>query len=83
MSIGSPLYMSPEGFVNNIYGPKTDVWAFGVLIYELLHGYTPYSNCKTETELRQSLSIPIGRGQIRADVSNDLREVILACMEVD
>lgn len=33
MSIGSPLYMSPEGFVNNIYGPKTDVWAFGVLIY--------------------------------------------------
>jgi len=30
--------MSPEGFIENIYGPKTDIWAFGVLIYELLHG---------------------------------------------
>jgi len=25
--------MSPEGFIHNIYGPKTDVWAFGVMIY--------------------------------------------------
>ncbi len=30
--------MSPEGFIDNVYGPKTDIWAFGVLIYELLHG---------------------------------------------
>jgi serine/threonine protein kinase len=33
--------------------------------------------------LRQSLSIPIGKGQIKAEVSSDLKEVILACMEVD
>jgi serine/threonine protein kinase len=33
INIGSPIYMSPEGFINNIYGPKTDVWAFGVMIY--------------------------------------------------
>lgn len=39
--------MSPEGFNENIYGPKTDIWAFGVLIYELLHGETPYNLCKT------------------------------------
>jgi serine/threonine protein kinase len=37
-SIGSPAYMAPEGLLHNIYGPKTDVWAFGLLIYELLHG---------------------------------------------
>lgn len=33
INIGSPIYMSPEGFIDNIYGPKTDIWAFGVLIY--------------------------------------------------
>ncbi len=33
INIGSPIYMSPEGLLNNIYGPKTDVWAFGILIY--------------------------------------------------
>ena len=31
--IGSPLYMSPEGLIQNVYGPKTDIWAFGILIY--------------------------------------------------
>lgn len=33
INIGSPIYMSPEGLINNVYGPKTDVWAFGVFIY--------------------------------------------------
>lgn len=32
-SIGSPAYMSPEGLLSNIYGPKTDVWAFGILVF--------------------------------------------------
>ena len=37
LNIGSPLYMAPEGILQNMYGPKTDVWAFGVLTYELYH----------------------------------------------
>ena len=37
--------MSPEGFLNYIYDPKTDVWVFGI---ELLHGKTPFSHCKDE-----------------------------------
>jgi serine/threonine protein kinase len=33
LDIGSPLYMSPEGMIDHIYGMKTDIWAFGVIIY--------------------------------------------------
>lgn len=44
-SIGSPAYMSPEGLLDNIYGPKTDVWAFGILVYEILHGFSPFHLC--------------------------------------
>lgn len=40
--------MSPEGIKHNVYGPKTDVWAFGIFVYELLHGKTPYSHCTKE-----------------------------------
>ena len=49
INIGSPIYMAPEGLIQNIYGPKTDVWAFGILIYEILHGETPFANCRTES----------------------------------
>jgi SNF-related kinase len=48
INIGSPIYMSPEGLIDNVYGPKTDIWAFGMLIFELLHGETPFSHCKSE-----------------------------------
>ena len=33
IKIGSPIYMSPEGLLLNEYGPKTDVWSFGILVY--------------------------------------------------
>lgn len=48
INIGSPIYMSPEGLIDNIYGPKTDIWSFGILIFEMLHGETPFSHCKSE-----------------------------------
>lgn len=83
INIGSPIYMSPEGYIDNVYGPKTDIWAFGILIYQLLHGQTPYSHCKSENELKYNLSIPIGWSQLKAQLSTDIKEVILKCLEVD
>ncbi len=31
--VGSPIYMAPEALLKNIYSSKTDVWAFGLLLY--------------------------------------------------
>jgi len=62
--------MSPEGFINNVYGPKSDVWALGVLIFELLHGETPFSACRTENELKHALSIPISKKKFKHELSN-------------
>ena len=45
-SVGSPLYMSPEALKRNIYTVKNDIWSIGVIIYELLHGETPWE-CRT------------------------------------
>lgn len=47
INIGSPIYMSPEGLLQNCYGPKTDVWAFGIFLYEILHGDTPLAFCQS------------------------------------
>lgn len=60
-NVGSPIYMPPEALNDNKYSFKSDIWAIGVIFYELLTGKTPW-RAKTEKELgRQLLSVPIDR----------------------
>ena len=44
-SIGTPLYMSPEqaGGIQEDIGPRSDLWAIGVILYECLTGTTPFT----------------------------------------
>lgn len=39
---GSPMYMSPEILRLNKYTNKTDLWSFGIILYELLVGHVPF-----------------------------------------
>ncbi len=41
---GTLEYMAPEMLTSNpSYGSQVDVWALGVLLYELRHGQSPFS----------------------------------------
>ena len=39
---GTPYYLSPEICQGNPYGPQNDLWATGVLVYELLTLRRPF-----------------------------------------
>lgn len=75
--------MSPEALIDHIYGPKTDVWAFGVFMYEILHGDTPLGFCQSEPELRMHVRTPIRPEAINARVSYELKDLIFRCLDVD
>ena len=38
--------MPPEALTRNLYSSKTDVWAFGILIYEIFHGESPFAKSR-------------------------------------
>lgn len=40
---GTPIYMSPELLVDCNYNMKADLWSFGIIMYEILHGTNPYN----------------------------------------
>lgn len=57
---GSPAYMAPERFYGR-YSPESDLYAVGVLLYELVSGQRPFSGMPIEVmkaHLNQPLRMP-------------------------
>ena len=40
---GSPMYMAPEIIIKNGYNYNSDLWSVGIILYEMIHGYTPFN----------------------------------------
>eukprot|EP00898_Chlorokybus_atmophyticus_P005548 jgi/Chlat1/5995/Chrsp4S06191 len=43
---GTPDYLCPEVLQNTGHGKPVDFWAFGVLLFEMLAGYAPFTDSK-------------------------------------
>ena len=65
--IGSIDYTAPEVLRGGQRTFKSDWWSFGIILYEMIYGFTPFaSNSKNETVLRivnwkKALRIPAGQ----------------------
>ena len=42
--VGTPLYASPEMLSCSISGLYTDLWALGVIVYQLFNGEVPWKS---------------------------------------
>ncbi|OWK47523.1 Serine/threonine protein kinase PrkC, regulator of stationary phase [Fimbriiglobus ruber] len=82
--LGTPGYMAPEqaaGRVQEI-GPRTDIYALGAVLYEMLTGRPPFEADTREQMVRQILhDEPTPPTRILADLPRDLETVCLKCLE--
>jgi eukaryotic-like serine/threonine-protein kinase len=53
-SAGSPPYMAPEHIAGKAFGPEADVYAMGVILFEMLTGERPFK-AETSFELMQRI----------------------------
>ncbi len=82
-ALGSPLYMSPEamGSAKHV-DARTDIWALGIILYQLVAGRTPFHESTMPQLLNRILfSAPTPLAEYRSDAPPGFETVILRCLE--
>jgi len=79
--VGSPAYMSPEQARAHDVGPGTDIWAVGVLLYEMATGCLPFPGkdpfCVITSIVLGTFHRP---SQIAATVGPRFERIVLRCL---
>jgi len=85
IAVGSPAYMAPEQVRGSReIGPRTDVWALGVVLYELLSEAMPFeAESLPDLCLKIAKEAPIPLPSRRADLPAELSAVVARCLEKD
>ena len=85
VAIGTPAYMSPEQVTGEAIDQRTDLYAWGLLAYELLTGQHPFGQKLTSREIyvAQLSERPPRAPLERARVPAPLATLVLRCLEKD
>lgn len=76
-NLGSPLYMSIEALESSEYSFASDIFAFGVVLYEMLHRESPWE-CADEKELLEKMKTE--DVVFKSGISKGLKELIQRCL---
>jgi hypothetical protein len=80
---GTPAYMAPEqASGSRPLGPSVDIWALGVILYELLTGRRPFAASSREELLRKICTdAPTPLRELRPELSPAIEMVVSRCLQ--
>jgi serine/threonine protein kinase len=81
---GTPAYMAPEQFRGELATPRTDLYALGLVLYELYTGKRPFEGTSfAECKQQHLQGIPPPPGETVRDLDPGIENTILRCLEKD
>ncbi len=82
MTLGTVQYFAPEQAQGEIVTPAADVYALGIVMYEMLTGHPPFDgNSPVVVAIQHIKDKPEPPGQFNPDIPASLEEIILRCLE--
>lgn len=81
MILGSLPYMAPEQLTGDADSPLTDVYALGVLLFEMLTGRRPFVKERAEALMFEIFGSAAPTVQsLRPEIPDDLDRLVMACL---
>lgn len=80
--VGTPNYMSPEQALGQEFDQRTDIFSFGVVLYELATGQKPFDG-KNFAEILNKIvhAQPTAIARLNYDVPPELERIALKCLQ--
>jgi serine/threonine protein kinase len=80
---GTAPYMSPEQARGEPTGRQTDIWSFGVILYEMLTTISPFQRDTTTGTLARVLEAQPDFAELPADTPPSVQRLVRRCLEKD
>src|SRR5215472_3116810 len=82
MTLGTVQYYAPEQAQGEIVQPAADVYALGIVMYEMLTGKPPFDgDTPVSVAVRHIQDAPMPPSQLNPHIPPALEEIILRCLE--
>jgi hypothetical protein len=83
MILGTAAYMSPEQARGNPVDKRTDVWAFGCVLYEMLTGLPPFAGATVSDTIAAILRTEPAWDALPVSTSDHVRHLLQRCLQKD
>lgn len=80
--VGTPEYFAPEIIKNKSYTASVDWWEFGILIYEMKFGYTPFNGTKQEEIFDNIINLDL-QFDNKISISRNLKNLLISLLNKD
>jgi tRNA A-37 threonylcarbamoyl transferase component Bud32 len=83
-TVGTPSFMSPEQLNGEALDPRSDIFALGVIMYQMLTGRLPFEADSTlNLALQHKTHRPPHPRSLNPQISEELGRIVLKCLEID
>jgi len=80
---GTPGYMSPEQIRGEDLDPRSDIWAFGCVLFELLAGTRAFDGATPLERVRSSLKLVPNLAALPASTPDSVKQLLHSCLQLD
>ena len=81
--LGTPAYMSPEQTRGQVVDKRTDIWAFGCLLFEMLTGKRPFAGSTIPDTIARILEREPEWTALPAETPGSIRILLQRCLRKD